>query len=580
MKKYTQFGMFSLLIMLFSVTNVNATKVTFKCYPGERNAEKDSIVYEYDSATGWFAEDFTLHQVNYHQPENRKEQFIKTGNKIGWRLWNKQGLHIYAKSNVKAITQIDILCEDTEYVDKLLQTSVGVVEYIGDLVVRISIPHTENVTNLELNRGIDDDEKFRPREITINYLVDGETYIEPTPLPTFFEPIAETYFRPWDVKIRTDEPNSTIYYTTDGTMPTTNSTVYTSPIYLDSDTQLKSITYKNGVASDVQTGQFNIRELPGTLEANSKYLIDFPNLKRTANNTLPIAQINIPQNFDPSKEHPLFVWFNGGNGSYQTNIPKKIIENTDFVVVGLPYRYWESPLGGGWRTSWDYHKTMLDSIETLIPNIDKDRRIVGGFSSGGAMVTQHLNFSNLAFQNYFSAFLPSGSAPHSSVPQDVLNSIEDLPMLISVGENDPRSPFVGQYYTLVEGHADATLNIVGGAGHSIYVDEPDIFPYTKDWIYGKVMVGSPLVSTEEIDLGKDFQLNIKGSVVEINNLNDYEGASIYISNLLGQQLQIEEIQSGNTSISLNQTIKPKTFYIASILKNGQFVYSKKFFFFD
>lgn len=62
--------------------------------------------------------------------------------------------------------------------------------------------------------------------------------------PDFSMP-AGYYTGPLTVDLTTTEPNATIRYTTNGTLPTSSSPVYTSPITLSATTVLKAITFSN-----------------------------------------------------------------------------------------------------------------------------------------------------------------------------------------------------------------------------------------------------------------------------------------------------------------------------------------------
>jgi hypothetical protein len=55
------------------------------------------------------------------------------------------------------------------------------------------------------------------------------------------------YFEPIDVQITCDTPNSTIYYTTDGSDPNQSSTQYTAPINISTNTTLKARAYAPGL---------------------------------------------------------------------------------------------------------------------------------------------------------------------------------------------------------------------------------------------------------------------------------------------------------------------------------------------
>ena len=75
------------------------------------------------------------------------------------------------------------------------------------------------------------------------------TYEEALPsaaTPTFSVE-AGTYFEAQNVTITTTTEGATIYYTTDGTEPTTESSVYTDPIAVSTDMTIKALAAKNGM---------------------------------------------------------------------------------------------------------------------------------------------------------------------------------------------------------------------------------------------------------------------------------------------------------------------------------------------
>src|SRR5882724_10552131 len=67
----------------------------------------------------------------------------------------------------------------------------------------------------------------------------------PAATPTF-SPVAGTYSSTQNVTISCTTPSSTIYYTTDGSTPTTASTVFTSPIAVSVSETLKAIATASG----------------------------------------------------------------------------------------------------------------------------------------------------------------------------------------------------------------------------------------------------------------------------------------------------------------------------------------------
>ena len=91
--------------------------------------------------------------------------------------------------------------------------------------------------------------------------------------PTF-TPVAGTYTEPKTVTIACATPGAVIYYTTDGTEPTANSTQYTDGFELNANTTVKAIAMKDGndwLPSDVATAEYifnfplyTVTFIPGT----------------------------------------------------------------------------------------------------------------------------------------------------------------------------------------------------------------------------------------------------------------------------------------------------------------------------
>ena len=86
---------------------------------------------------------------------------------------------------------------------------------------------------------------------------DGSSPITTVAAPTF-SPDAGSYTTPQTVTITTATSGATIYYTTDGSMPSSSSTHYTSAITITSTTTIRAIAILNGTSSDVATATFTI----------------------------------------------------------------------------------------------------------------------------------------------------------------------------------------------------------------------------------------------------------------------------------------------------------------------------------
>jgi hypothetical protein len=80
----------------------------------------------------------------------------------------------------------------------------------------------------------------------------------PTPAPSFL-PAAGTYLKAQSITISCSSKNATIYYTTDGSTPTTSSSVYSTPISIGVNETLSAIALASGGSnSPVTTGAYTI----------------------------------------------------------------------------------------------------------------------------------------------------------------------------------------------------------------------------------------------------------------------------------------------------------------------------------
>ncbi len=92
------------------------------------------------------------------------------------------------------------------------------------------------------------------------YYTPGGSTTETCAAPTF-SPAAGTYYEPQSVTLSCTTPGSTIYYTTDGSTPTTSSTEYTSAITVSENTTIKAIATADGMdPSPVASATYTIFE--------------------------------------------------------------------------------------------------------------------------------------------------------------------------------------------------------------------------------------------------------------------------------------------------------------------------------
>lgn len=100
--------------------------------------------------------------------------------------------------------------------------------------------------------------------ITVHYATAAPSAATPTITPSAE---AETYFDAITVTLATTTEDAAIYYTTDGTDPTTASDLYENPINVDATTTIKAIAVKDGLDnSEVATKTFTFGPVYASLE--------------------------------------------------------------------------------------------------------------------------------------------------------------------------------------------------------------------------------------------------------------------------------------------------------------------------
>lgn len=89
------------------------------------------------------------------------------------------------------------------------------------------------------------------RATKITFTVGGDGLADPS-----IKPAGGTFYTPVEVTITCGTSGADIYYTTNGSNPTTSSTKYTAPFTLSSNTTVKAISAKSGKTSNVITAEF------------------------------------------------------------------------------------------------------------------------------------------------------------------------------------------------------------------------------------------------------------------------------------------------------------------------------------
>jgi predicted esterase len=213
----------------------------------------------------------------------------------------------------------------------------------------------------------------------------------------------------------------------------------------------------------------------------AEFVVEFPELGGAEHGGTLRMGVYIPRDYDPGKSFPLMAWLGGGAGSHAPRPARRFAGDTGWVCVGLSYRK-RNGAPGGWETSWDIYKIMLDALEEAVPNIEPRARVVGGFSSGGAAITHAIGQEGRWFCDYFYAFMPGGAG----WPMGGLDKIKGRPMLMFMGDKDSRfSGYVRLDKAAKAAGVDAKFLVFKGVGHTI----PDSYvPEMRQWMKRRVLM--------------------------------------------------------------------------------------------
>jgi len=168
-------------------------------------------------------------------------------------------------------------------------------------------------------------------------------------------------------------------------------------------------------------------ELKAQVAPGATLRFDFPELTVDRKGALAACHVSLPANYDAAKKVPLVAWLAGGEGGNQPN--KSFLPAGDFVLVGLPYPKGannpkQANMVGDYGKVWAYHRFMLEEIAKVIPNLDRSRSIVAGFSNGGHAIDGMLRLSaKPRLTDHFGVFIfvDGGGTAYSS-----LGALNDL----------------------------------------------------------------------------------------------------------------------------------------------------------
>ena len=230
-KKAILFSIVTLCAMLFAVTGFAQTTYTFNNYPaGVQYAQEEVHVLDNDvtvtTTECHFTQQLRVYSSSAHDGffyTNALPLYIDSlAFNMGYKV---DDVNIYGSVDGNTWTLVgSIPVTTTSYADYGLSFGSSNYNYF--------------------KFDVDGNQQIRVVSMTIFYKSSGpsgNTAATPT-----FTPSPGFYTSPVTVSISSETANASIYYTTDGTVPTTSSTLYTTPISLNQTTTVKAIATAAG----------------------------------------------------------------------------------------------------------------------------------------------------------------------------------------------------------------------------------------------------------------------------------------------------------------------------------------------
>jgi predicted peptidase len=238
------------------------------------------------------------------------------------------------------------------------------------------------------------------------------------------------------------------------------------------------------------------RLAPGT-----SFAVEFPELPPTffaiSQKKDAKAQMTVflPKDYDASRKFPLLVFLNGGDGGAGGNpgVARAITEEQGCICVNMPLFKAVDPKASGGnyivraddgKYMWPFFRQMLTKLDERVPNIDPDRRVLGGFSNGAHATAALIDESEGEISRLVRAFLfveGGGKLQHYDL-------LKDKPFLM-VSSNAKSQPRAQQICDAAKAAgAKATLVAQDVGGHAF---PPAAYPAVRQWLRDAVAVEPP-----------------------------------------------------------------------------------------
>ncbi len=255
------------------------------------------------------------------------------------------------------------------------------------------------------------------RATKIVVTVDGGGLANPT-----INPAAGTYYGPIEVTITCGTGGAKIYYTTNGSNPTTSSTQYNAPFTLSSNATVKAISAKDGEVSDVVEATYEF--------ATATPVANIAAFQNTADET--VVKFNNPVNVLAQNKKYLYVKDNSGYALFFGETGQTY-KNGDVIPAGF----------AGTKTTYAGEPELA---------------VVSGFlpASGNSPIAPEEISANQVGHNMFAHYVKFTEA--------TIAKVDDRNYVLTDVNGNTCAIYFGSMGVSAPGDLDATYDVIGVVG--------------------------------------------------------------------------------------------------------------------
>ena len=213
--------------------------------------------------------------------------------------------------------------------------------------------------------------------------------------------------------------------------------------------------------------------------------LEFPDLTPDRRGRTASCEVRIPAGYATDRKFPLVAWLAGGEGG--TAPSSGFLPLGDFILVGLPYPKGAAnpaypPMVGDFAKIWAYHRTMLEDVHRLLPNVERRSSILAGFSNGGHAIDGMLRarYEGPRPSDHFGIFIAADGGGNSYTSIGTMQPLGGRYAYVCWGEKSPNRPNGAAFSkALAAKGAKVTASEMKGVGHAFPESEQ---AKVKDWL--------------------------------------------------------------------------------------------------